>query len=264
MSSTSWSSNLAKSVSPLLSSISIANKYLIFTKIYSYLKSSVQNLISINIEVIIAPVSIHIAMAKVMVQDNVKVCAQNISVNGPGAFTGEIAAEQLVDFGIEWTILGHSERRSLFHEDSATVAKKVGLALDAGLHVILCIGETLDQREADKTNDVLKEQLDAAKDSIKDWSRVVIAYEPVWAIGTGKVASPEQAQETQSYVRSWITENVSAETSRATRIIYGGSVTEKNCSELIAQPDVDGFLVGGASLKPAFHDIVKAASDHQG
>lgn len=203
-------------------------------------------------------------MAKVMLQDNVKVSSQNVSLYGTGAYTGEIAAEQLVDFGIEWTIIGHSERRTLFHEDNETVGKKVAKAQEAGLNVILCIGETLDQRESNTTNDVLKAQLDACKDSVKDWSKIVIAYEPVWAIGTGKVASPEQAQETQHYIRSWVNENISEETGAATRIIYGGSANEKNCKELIGLEDVDGFLVGGASLKPAFKDIVATASEQHG
>lgn len=214
------------------------------------------------IEVVIAPVSLHIAMAKVMVQDNIKVSAQNISMFGEGAYTGEIAASQLVDFGIEWTLIGHSERRTLFHEDNETVAKKVTNAQDANLNVILCIGETLEQRESNATNDVLKEQLDAVKDAIKDWSKIVLAYEPVWAIGTGKTATPEQAQETHEYIRSWVKENVSEDTANATRIIYGGSVNEKNSTELISQKDLDGFLVGGASLKPAFQDIVTSANSH--
>uniref|UniRef100_A0A7S3N760 Triosephosphate isomerase n=1 Tax=Euplotes harpa TaxID=151035 RepID=A0A7S3N760_9SPIT len=213
-----------------------------------------------KVDVVVAPVSLHIAMAKVMLQDNVKVACQNISMYGTGAFTGEIAAEQLVDFGVEWTLIGHSERRTLFHEDNETVAKKVSNAMEAGLNVILCIGETLDQRENGTTNDVLKAQLDTAKDSIKDWNKLVIAYEPVWAIGTGKVATPAQAQETHNYIRSWIKDNVSEATATATRIIYGGSVNEKNCKDLISLEDLDGFLVGGASLKKEFHTIVDAAS----
>ena len=108
---------------------------------------------------------------------------------------------------------------------------------------------------------MLKAQLDACKESVKDWSKVVVAYEPVWAIGTGKVATPEQAQDTQAYVRSWLSENVSADVAKSTRIIYGGSVTETNCGDLIKQVDVDGFLVGGASLKPAFGDIIKSVSN---
>lgn len=222
------------------------------------------SLFTLSIEVIVAPVSLHIAMAKVMLQDNVKVAAQNISAHGTGAYTGEIAAEQLVDFGLEWTIIGHSERRTLFNEDNETVAKKVANAQEVGLNVILCIGESLEQRESNSTNDVLKEQLNSAKDSVKDWSKIVIAYEPIWAIGTGKVASTEQAQETHQYIRSWVTENVSEETATSTRIIYGGSVNDKNCKDLIGQADLDGFLVGGASLKPAFQTIVTTANEHHG
>jgi len=170
----------------------------------------------------------------------------------------------LVDFGVNWTIIGHSERRALFHEDNETVGKKVGNALTAGLNVILCIGETLDQRESNSTNDILKAQLDACKESITDWSKIVVAYEPVWAIGTGKVATPEQAQETHTYIRSWLNENISEEVGAATRIIYGGSVNDKNCSDLIDQSEIDGFLVGGAALKLAFKTIVSTASEHHG
>ena len=132
------------------------------------------------------------------------------------------------------------------------------------MSVILCIGEQLAEREAGTTNAVLKTQLDAVVPSISDWSKIVIAYEPVWAIGTGKVASKDQAQETQAYVRSYLKETVSAEVASSTRIIYGGSVTDQNCGELITQADVDGFLVGGASLKPIFADIVKTTAEKWG
>jgi triosephosphate isomerase len=188
------------------------------------------------------------------------VAAQNCAAQGNGAFTGEISADILSDLGLQWVILGHSERRSLYHECNDYVAKKVKYALDKGLNVILCIGEKLDEREAEKTNEVLKAQLDACKASVADWSKVVVAYEPVWAIGTGKVASPEQAQDTQAYVRSWLKDNVSEDVANHTRIIYGGSVTAGNCGELIKKPDVDGFLVGGASLKPEFGEIIKTLS----
>jgi triosephosphate isomerase len=165
--------------------------------------------------------------------------------------------------GINWVILGHSERRSLYGETNELVAKKLKYALEKGLNVILCIGEKLDEREAGTTNAIIKAQLDATKESVKDWSKVVVAYEPVWAIGTGKVASPEQAQETQAYVRSWLSDNISEDVAKSTRIIYGGSVTETNCADLIKQVDVDGFLVGGASLKPAFADIIRTVSGAQ-
>ena len=189
------------------------------------------------------------------------VAAQNISEFPNGAYTGEVSAEMLKDFGIKWTIIGHSERRTYFHESDEVVAKKVTLALEQELSVILCIGERLEEREAEQTNEVIAKQLAGAKDSISDWKKIVVAYEPVWAIGTGKVATPEQAQEAHAFIRDWIKTNVSEEVANATRLIYGGSVNEKNCTSLIEQADVDGFLVGGASIKPAFGDIVEAAHE---
>lgn len=128
-----------------------------------------------------------------MIAPHIIVAAQNCSAQGNGAYTGEVSPEILTDMDIQWVILGHSERRSLYHESNELVAKKTKYALEKGMNVILCIGEKLDERENGTTNDILKAQLDACKDSVTDWSKVVIAYEPVWAIGTGKVASPEQA-----------------------------------------------------------------------
>ena len=165
------------------------------------------------------------------------------------------------DFGLEWTLIGHSERRVKYGETDEMVATKTERALGAGLKVILCIGETLEQREAGQTNDVLKTQLDAVKNVVNNWGSIVLAYEPVWAIGTGKTATPAIAQEAHAYVRSWLTENVSADAAASVRIQYGGSANAANCGDLIAQPDIDGFLVGGASLKPEFGTIVKTASD---
>ena len=215
------------------------------------------------IEVAIAPVSVHLPAALQLIHNHILVSAQNCGAQGNGAYTGEVSADVLVDLGIQWVILGHSERRSLFGESNEVVAKKLKYALDKGLSVILCIGERLEEREAGTTNDVIRAQMDACKESVKDWSKVVVAYEPVWAIGTGKVATPEQAQETQAYVRSWLRDNISEEVGKSTRIIYGGSVTETNCGDLIKQVDVDGFLVGGASLKPAFADIIRTVSGAQ-
>ena len=214
-----------------------------------------------RVEVVVAPISLHITSTKTMLNSNVLVCAQNISAEGKGAFTGEVSADQIVDFGLQWTLVGHSERRKLFDETDEVVAKKVAKAQAAGLKTILCIGETLEQREAGQTNDVIKQQLDAVKGSVSQWSTIVIAYEPVWAIGTGKTATPQIAQDAHAYIRSWLTDNVSAEVAAATRIQYGGSANAGNCADLIAQPDIDGFLVGGASLKPEFATIVKTVSD---
>ena len=183
-----------------------------------------------------------------------------MSFNGTGPYTGEICGEQLKDFDVEWVIIGHSERRTLYGETSEIVGKKVQKAQDIGLSSIVCIGETLDQREAEQTYDVLQQQLEAFKGSVQDWSKIVIAYEPVWAIGTGKTATPEIAQEAHEFIRLWLKDNVSDEVSQQVRIQYGGSVNGKNAADLIKQQDIDGFLVGGASLKPDFLNIIEAAN----
>merc|ERR1719382_1362795 len=184
------------------------------------------------------------------------VSSQNCSKTGSGAFTGEWTAESLVDLGMAWTLIGHSERRAKYGETDADTAEKVAKCQEAGVNVIFCIGEQLEEREAGKTDEVNKRQLGAVIPKIKDWSKIVIAYEPVWAIGTGKVATPAQAQETQAAIRAFLKEAVSAEVAEKVRIQYGGSVTPDNCAELMSQPDIDGFLVGGASLKPTFSDII--------
>jgi len=211
-----------------------------------------------NTEAVIAPPSLFLLPVKQHVNSSVAVAAQNGYYEKFGAFTGEISFHQLADVKIPWVILGHSERRALFHESSDEVGKKTAAALKEGLSVIACVGETLEQREADKTMDVVKEQLEGIKAHISDWSKVVIAYEPVWAIGTGKVATKEQAQEVHADIRKWLKSAVSEQVAEATRIIYGGSVNAKNCKELGGEPDIDGFLVGGASLKPEFVDIINA------
>lgn len=215
-----------------------------------------------KVEVLVCPISIHIASVKALLKENIKVMAQNMSATGNGAFTGEISAEQLNDFDVQWVLIGHSERRNVFGETDAQVAAKVTKAQSAGLNMIVCVGELLEQREAGETNQVVKMQLDAMKDAVKDWSRVVLAYEPVWAIGTGKTASPDQAEEACAFVRSWVKENVSEDVSNAIRIQYGGSVNAKTAPELIQQPNIDGFLVGGAALKPEFKDIISTMNSH--
>ncbi|MCJ1229365.1 triosephosphate isomerase [Toensbergia leucococca] len=209
-------------------------------------------------EVVIAPPSLFLLLTREHLRKGIEVAAQNVFDKPNGAFTGEISAEQLMDSGIGWALAGHSERRVILGEDNSFVSCKTKAALDAGLGVILCVGETLEQREANRTIEVVTTQLKAVSERIKDWSKIVIAYEPVWAIGTGKVASTEQAQEVHAAIREWLTSIVSKEASDATRIIYGGSVSDKNCKELAKQKDIDGFLVGGASLKPAFFDIINS------
>ncbi len=211
-----------------------------------------------NTEIVIAPPALYLLLARDHLREGIEVAAQNVFDKPNGAFTGEISVSQLKDSGITWTLLGHSERRVILQESDAFVAKKTKAALDGGIGVILCCGETLEQREAGKTMEVVLSQLGAVAKEVKDWSKIVVAYEPVWAIGTGKVATTEQAQEVHKGIRGWIEKELGKEVAEQTRIIYGGSVSEKNCRELAKAGDIDGFLVGGASLKPAFVDIINA------
>ncbi|KAL2865123.1 triose-phosphate isomerase TPI1 [Aspergillus lucknowensis] len=211
-------------------------------------------------EVVISPPALYLLLAREIADKKIGVSAQNVFDKPNGAFTGEISVQQLREAEINWTILGHSERRVILKETDEFIARKTKAAIEGGLNVIFCIGETLEEREANKTIEVVTRQLNAAATELsKDqWTKVVIAYEPVWAIGTGKVATTEQAQEVHAAIRKWLNDSISGEAAENTRIIYGGSVSEKNCRELAKEPDVDGFLVGGASLKPAFVDIVNA------
>ena len=204
-----------------------------------------------NTEVVVAPSPIFLLLAREHLNVEIGVSSQNVFDKPNGAYTGEISPEQLMDSKINWTLIGHSERRVVIGETDPFVASKTKAALDGGLRVILCIGETLEQREAGDTIKTVTRQLNAVKEKTQDWSNIVIAYEPVWAIGTGKVATTEQAQEVHAAIRKWLGDEIGEAAAEETRIIYGGSVNEKNCGELSRQPDVDGFLVGGASLKPA-------------
>jgi triosephosphate isomerase len=181
----------------------------------------------------------------------VAVAAQNMHFEKEGAFTGEVSAAMLKDIGVTHVILGHSERRQLFAETDEGVARKTKAALDAALTPISCVGETLSEREAGKTMDVVKRQVDAILNAVtaEESMRVVIAYEPVWAIGTGKVATPEQAQEVHAFIRLRIGAVHGKTVAEAVRILYGGSVKPDNVKGLMTLPDVDGGLVGGASLK---------------
>lgn len=211
-----------------------------------------------NTDVVVAPTAAHLLYVKERITPKIHVSAQNAYKVAKGAFTGEISPAILKDLGINWVILGHSERRHVFGEKDELIAEKVQHAISEGLSVIACIGEQLQEREAGLTEEVVFKQSKAIADVVSDWSKVVIAYEPVWAIGTGKTATPEQAQEVHVSLRSWLSDNVSSAVAQTTRIIYGGSVNAKNCQDLAAQADVDGFLVGGASLKPEFAQIINA------
>ncbi|XP_073151405.1 triosephosphate isomerase, cytosolic isoform X1 [Henckelia pumila] len=216
------------------------------------------------VEVVVSPPFVFLPVVKSLLRPDFHVAAQNCWVKKGGAYTGEVSAEMLVNLNIPWVILGHSERRALLAESNEFVGSKVAYALGQGLKVIACIGETLEQREAGSTLDVVAAQTKAIAEQIADWTNVVLAYEPVWAIGTGKVATPDQAQEVHCELRKWLQANVSSEVAASTRIMYGGSVNGGNCKELAAKPDVDGFLVGGASLKPEFIDIIKSAEAKKG
>ena len=193
--------------------------------------------------------------------NNVKLGAQNMSFEKSGAFTGEISAEMLRDLYVRYVVLGHSERRTLFGETDAIVNKKVKAAHEASLKPILCVGETLAERDADKVEEVLETQLRGSLAGLnaKEIAETVIAYEPVWAIGTGRVATPEQAQAAHAFIRKTIGLIADASVAEKVRIQYGGSVKPDNAKTLLGQPDIDGALVGGASLDPrAFAEIVKA------
>src|SRR5215216_6108060 len=195
------------------------------------------------------------------VQSRVRVAAQNMHEEPEGAFTGEVSAPMLLDIGVDGVILGHSERRQYFGESDEALARKVPAALRGGLEPILCVGENEAQRDSDETEGILTRQIEADLSDVPDdrLGDVVIAYEPIWAIGTGRTATPEQAQEACGLIRGLI-ESRSSEAAAAIRILYGGSVKPDNATELISQPDVDGALVGGASLDPAdFAAIVEAA-----
>lgn len=176
--------------------------------------------------------------------------SQNVYCETKGAYTGEVSPAMALDCGCTWTLLGHSERRLVIGEDNKLINKKVKAALAAGLNVILCIGETLEQRQQNQTEKVIESQLEGSLDGITpDPEKLVLAYEPVWAIGTGVVATPDQAEEVHQFIRIWLTRQYSTAVAEKLCIQYGGSVNAGNAKQLISQPNVDGLLVGGASLK---------------
>ena len=193
----------------------------------------------------------------------VGVGAQNMSQYESGAYTGEVSGAQLKDLGVEYVIIGHSERRGLYYETNEIVNKKVHAALEKSLQPIVCVGESLDEREIGVTNDLVAMQIKMALYGLNEESvrKVVIAYEPIWAIGTGRTATPEDAQEVCRLIRSTVQGLYGEHISRAMSILYGGSMNEKNAYDLLKQPDIDGGLIGGASLKPdTFAAIIKAAN----
>jgi len=215
-----------------------------------------------NVEVVIAAPSIHLGLCLSELRDDIAIAAQNCGVNSlQGAFTGEICASQLKDIGCTWVIIGHSERREGFGmpgESDELVAKKVKVVLDAGLKVMFAIGEKKEERQAGITMEICAKQLAPAAKLLteNDWTNVAIAYEPVWAIGTGLTATPEMAQETHAAIRKWISDNVSPSVASNIRIQYGGSMKGSNANDLLAQTDIDGGLIGGASLTTDFFNCI--------
>ncbi len=218
-----------------------------------------------NVEIIVCPPFTSIAyLADALETSNIKVGAQDLYWAEEGAFTGEVSAAMIKDAGCSYVIIGHSERRAYFGETNESVNKKIKAALKHGLTPIVCVGETLTEREAGKTFNVIENQIrEGFKElSEEDFIKIIVAYEPVWAIGTGKTATPLQAQEVHKYIRELIQKIYNEESAANLIIQYGGSVKPDNITELIKQPDVDGALVGGASLDAAsFGTIIKKASE---
>ena len=201
--------------------------------------------------VICAPFPYLSQVEALITHSQVRLGAQNLNTNMSGAFTGEVSADMIKDFGAQHVIVGHSERRSLYGETNTIVAEKVKAALDSDLIPLFCVGETLEQREAGETESVVAAQINTVVDlvGIDAFLNIVVAYEPVWAIGTGVTASPEQAQEVHAFIRQLLANN-NYDVAQQTPILYGGSMNAANAKELIACADIDGGLIGGASLKP--------------
>jgi len=208
------------------------------------------------------------AVASAVAGSGAELGAQNASPEKPGAFTGEVAVEMLLDVGCRWVILGHSERRLILGETDDSICRKVRAAVSQQLGVILCVGETLSQRQSGQTEAVLDGQMQGSLAEVDEraFARIVIAYEPVWAIGTGVTATTEQAESAHSHLRNWLAARYNPRIAAETRILYGGSVKPQNARSLLEQPDVDGALVGGASLKTDdFLPIIRAAENiHKG
>ena len=214
-----------------------------------------------NCDVIICVPFTHLASINNVISEGLGLGAENCADHKSGAYTGEVSAPMVASTGAGYVILGHSERRQYYGETAATLREKVALALENGLTPIFCIGEVLEEREADKHFDVVKSQIvDGLFNlSAEDFSKIILAYEPVWAIGTGKTATADQAEEMHAHIRNVIAEKYGQDVAQGTSILYGGSCKPSNAKELFAKPDVDGGLIGGASLKCAdFMGIVNA------
>ena len=215
-----------------------------------------------NCDVVICTPFIHLAsVAPVLNQDVVALGAENCADKEKGAYTGEVSAAMVKSTGAQYVILGHSERRQYYGETAEILKEKVKMALANGLKIIFCCGETLEEREANKQNEVVKAELDGSVFNLtaEEWKNIVLAYEPIWALGTGKTATSEQAEDMLAYIRSIVAEKYGNEVAEETTILYGGSCNPGNAAELFAKPNIDGGLIGGASLKCAdFKGIIDA------
>ncbi|OGT99325.1 MAG: triose-phosphate isomerase [Geobacteraceae bacterium GWC2_48_7] len=206
-----------------------------------------------SVDIVVAPVFTSLSkVADALSGSNIKLSAQNCYWEEEGAFTGEVSPKLIKDVGCDYVIIGHSERRQYFGETDESVKKKTGAAITAGLNAIVCVGETLAERESGATFKVIQKQVSGALAGFSpaEFRKIIVAYEPVWAIGTGKTASTEQAQEVHAFIRSLLLDISGAETADSIRILYGGSVKPDNVKSLMVQDDIDGALVGGASLQP--------------
>ncbi len=218
-----------------------------------------------GVDIVVCPPFVDLSVViEEFIDHDIAVGAQNVYWVDSGAFTGEVSAPMLKELGAKYVIIGHSERRQYFGETNETVAKRIRAALTHGLTPIVCVGENLAEREGNKTFDVIKDHTEGSLAGLtpEEAQKLVVAYEPVWAIGTGKTATPEQAQEVHAFIRQLLGKLFGAAAAASIRLQYGGSVTPDNIAILIGQPDIDGALVGGASLKaPSFAAIVKAAKN---
>ena len=217
-----------------------------------------------EVKLIVATPFTHLyPVAEVVKGTVVGLSAENCADHAKGAYTGEISVDMLKAVGCQWTILGHSERRQYYGETDEKLVEKTKLALGAGLKVILCVGENLDEREAGKHFDVCEAQIKNVlfNFTAEDMKKIVVAYEPVWAIGTGETATPEQAEEIHAFIRKVVADKFGAQVADDLTILYGGSCKPSNAKELFAQPDIDGGLIGGASLKPVDFSVIVKATD---
>ena len=229
-------------------------------ELMSGLRDGIEGILGVEI-LVCPPVHLLFPMAKAIAGTPVMMGAQDAHFEPQGAFTGEISVSMIKETGATHVILGHSERRRYFNEDGPLLAKKVRAAVTGGLQAIYCVGETLEQREAERTREVVEQQIQDVIKADVPADRLIIAYEPVWAIGTGRTATPDQAQEVHSHIRAMLASIYGQGAADSIRILYGGSVKPQNAVDLLAQPDIDGALVGGACLVAAdFVAIIQAAA----